>query len=745
MKKLTYQILAASVILFCLVSAKAATVTVTVADDGVSNIGANGTFYWAITNCQPGDTIAFAIPGTGPFFLQEPPNGFPLIYNKHGITIDGYSQSGALANTNPITGSNSASIMIVIDGRNNMYRSMDYSGFDGTLAKSDPPINNQPWTGGTPGFAAGEGALLGIYRSTNVTIKGLAFLGDNIYNYFVTGTAVQYGIGIACDYGLDATIHDALTYDLGSSRNCHIAGCWFGVNPTNKTSKADTTMILSWIHFEDHKGDDKWPPDVSGRPRIPNVGLTIGVGRGASNPRSEFNVFVAGAYDFEGLAIRTRISGNFIDFMPDGVTPYDFSTENGTTAYVFGLVGARIGINRYGELYTEQVPQDQQIVVGTDGDGVNDADEGNLLGPIGGMPKANRADASGPCWFADWRSGDQTYVIAGNRWGIGNDGTIWPNCADFIQSAYLNDDRDGKTKYFFGSDFASGRSPATIAAQANQFYMNLPIYTLYGNPVSTSAGTTIPSIITSENPKSVTDFGSSNACVSLRGNVMAGLGLAPYNYASNGVLPTLLLQRFTNCFSAWLCTNSGPIIPILNAGLSSGLNLAGTYCPGTNGFTNVVIDVYELDPYAWTNGQKFAFTELGTNGFPGGKRYIGSSPAMVNNSGSFNFSLPSGTLLGSGVLTVTANYSVAPAFSALGRTATSDFSMPITVRPVIKATRSGSTLNLTWDPVDGAYTVQTNASVVSPGTWGNYTVGNVLPVVSGVPIGTGNLFFRLVK
>src|SRR3990170_4358724 len=103
MKKITYQILAASAILFCLVSAKAATVTVTVADDAIpANDGAVGTFYWALTNAQAGDTIAFAIPGAGPHYLQVPTNGFPIIYQKHGLTIDGYTQPGALANTNPI-------------------------------------------------------------------------------------------------------------------------------------------------------------------------------------------------------------------------------------------------------------------------------------------------------------------------------------------------------------------------------------------------------------------------------------------------------------------------------------------------------------------------------------------------------------------------------------------------------------------------------------------------------------------
>src|SRR5689334_22624029 len=87
-------------------AANAATVTVTVNDDGVNNIGAQGTFYWAITNAHAGDTIAFNIAGAGPHYLKEPPNGFPLIYKQSNLLIDGYTQPGASPNTHAITQAN---------------------------------------------------------------------------------------------------------------------------------------------------------------------------------------------------------------------------------------------------------------------------------------------------------------------------------------------------------------------------------------------------------------------------------------------------------------------------------------------------------------------------------------------------------------------------------------------------------------------------------------------------------------
>ena len=121
-------------------NAAAATVTVTKVDDGVSNIGASGTFYWALTNCHPGDTIAFNIPGTGPFYLQEPPGGFPIIHKLGNLLIDGYTQPGASANSGSATQSNNAVIKIVIDGRNGNDVSMYGPSY--TVDNTVPPIDN---------------------------------------------------------------------------------------------------------------------------------------------------------------------------------------------------------------------------------------------------------------------------------------------------------------------------------------------------------------------------------------------------------------------------------------------------------------------------------------------------------------------------------------------------------------------------------------------------------------------------
>ncbi len=742
MKKRIIQSSIAVALMAFIGAASAATVTVTVKDDGV-NMGVPGTFYWALTNCNPGDTIAFNIAGAGPHFLQVPLGGFPLLYQKHRVTIDGYTQPGASANTNPNTAANNAQLKIVIDARNGNGREMDYSHYDGTLATSVPAINNTSMASEPGATAPGEWAMLGIYRSTNVTIKGLAFLADDIQDY-ANGIAFLSGIAVAHDYGLDLSKKDALEYTLGDSRGCHVAGCWFGVNPANPT-KAGVTLCANWINFPRHVGDDGPAPagDATRRPQLPNVGMTIGVAPGSLNPRAEFNVIVGGAYHIGGEPLRMRISGNFVGVMPDGVTPYDMSTENAFSQYVFGLIGSTVEFGRYGENYASSPTEGQPVIIGTDGDGINDADEGNLWGPIGGMVGKASLSTRRPTVIHYYRSGNNTFLISGNRWGIANNGTRWTNSAFFISGLYLDDSSDGKTKLIIGSDFASTRSEATITAQANHFYNNWPI-SAFGTPPDTDAG--IIPFLNYENP-SPTGVGSSippsiNASISLRGNVLVGNGLGPVTYADGY---GDLLSGFTNFYSAYLDTNYA-IIPSLDPS-SVFPNLSGQLAPGIPPYTNVTIDVYQLDPEGWTNGQTFAFMELTdnstyTNGFPQGRKFLGSFP--VNNASNFNITLPLITDLGSGKVTITANYSKAPAGTALAQTMTSEFSFPITLEPwpVITATKSGGNLNLTWSP-GNQFTVQTNSSLAS-GSWGNFTSGNVSPPVS-VPIGSGSLFVRLKK
>ena len=83
MKKLT--LLALTSFFIAASVGRAATITVTTA----ASSGA-GSLDAAISALNDGDTIAFNITGTGPFYITPPAGGFALI-KKNNITIDGYS------------------------------------------------------------------------------------------------------------------------------------------------------------------------------------------------------------------------------------------------------------------------------------------------------------------------------------------------------------------------------------------------------------------------------------------------------------------------------------------------------------------------------------------------------------------------------------------------------------------------------------------------------------------------------
>ncbi len=95
----------------------------------------------------------------------------------------------------------------------------------------------------------------------------------------------------------------------------------------------------------------------------PGPGI-IGVAAGSANPRAEFNVFVTG-YGLDSQGGPFRVSGNVWNVLPDGTTLADISVLN---------TG-----NQQGDAFVEY-GSGHDILIGTDGDGVNDAEEGNLFG-----------------------------------------------------------------------------------------------------------------------------------------------------------------------------------------------------------------------------------------------------------------------------------------------------------------------------------------------------------------------------
>ncbi len=674
--------------------AQAATVTVTVVDDGVSNIGAPGTFYWALTNANANDTIAFNIPGAGPHYLQIPPLGFPIIHRKHNLTIDGFTQPGASPNSNPITSANNAVMKIVIDGRTGGARDMRYILF--TPLNTDPPIDNTFMNGVPPEVAGltgiGESALLGIYRSTNVNVKGIAFLGA-----ILTTGVRQKGIVIEMDYDTETAVLPRYAYTNGSSDGCHINGCWFGVNPTNVSvaGSADQgfrVCITSYRHTDKSGGL---------RPQLILGDLTVGVKKGSLNPRAEFNVMagVGGFLSTDNLGL--RVSGNFISVLPDGVTPFNFISDSLAPGQFRGG-WFDVGCRQNDELQ-------RPMVIGTDGDGVNDADEGNLWGPLA-LNGINQLSLWG--FFNTMRN---PFIVAGNRIGIANDGTIWPN-----NSCYLSGFRmDQGTQVRFGSDF----NGVSDALEANVIYGNNVFSTLYPTPAATVA----PSLV-----RVMDNIAATDGWFSFRGNKLVN-NFPIYN-PDNATADDYL--NSWNTYSSDVNNK----VPVLSASTTSTLN--GTFNVPINGANTCVVDVYLPDPEGQVNGAAFDYAFFGGlagEGFVQGKTHLGSfldngpydsDPAV----GAFSFNITGLGLTSGAKVTAAVTYS--------------KWALP----NITSVTHSGGSTTLTWTGDNGGpynipgvggptsgFGVQSASSITGPWTT-TFAPGNsaVLPAAGSAG------FYRIV-
>src|SRR6266849_10639535 len=100
MQKLTLLFFPATLALFCAV-AQAAVITINTTNNVNPLPLVETSLRQALTNLHDGDTIQFNIPGSGPFYISMPTNGYPFLTHNN-IVIDGYSQPGSSPNTNSI-------------------------------------------------------------------------------------------------------------------------------------------------------------------------------------------------------------------------------------------------------------------------------------------------------------------------------------------------------------------------------------------------------------------------------------------------------------------------------------------------------------------------------------------------------------------------------------------------------------------------------------------------------------------
>ncbi len=543
-----------------------------------------GSLTAAINALHDGDRIVFHIPPEAGemHYIQTPPDGYPLITNNN-ITIDGGTQGGATPNTAPIHAANNAVLKIVLCSTNGNATSM-YSAVTNAAGFDYPNL----------GFGDSEQALLGFFRATNAWVKGLAFL--SAYQ-----TSTSYATG-----GDSKTIcfaPDAPDVSGNACQGFHVSGCWFGVDPVTRqvaympdgVNLATPTICIA-----------TYTTGTNGMPGFPNIEAsssgTIGVAPGSANPRAEFNVFFTG-YGFDSQGGPFRISGNFWNVLPDGVTLADISVLNGA--------------QQKGDAFVE-FGSGHDILIGTDGDGVNDADEGNVFGAY--------ANTGRDIYY--YGSQGKT-VIAGNTFGV----DIHGNSFGVGQATTLvhHFNHDSTCAVRFGSDF-NGVSDA-----------------LEGNTVADAF------LFDCDTPS-----GGFSHWISMRGNSLTNcatpaLSRPPLGDGQGDIYGQEVYAQFIDITGT---NGTMDIIPVIGAGTTT-TTLVGTCGLRTTRYIRVVLDLYAAD------------TTPGVP--PQGKKWLGSfaenSTADSNPAeGAFTFNIASLGIAHGTQVTLTATYIVdPPTISAVAR------------------------------------------------------------------------------
>lgn len=622
-------LLCGATLLFAGASGQAKVITVTTANNLAPGAGETS-LVQAIQQLEDGDTIEFNLPGPGPHFLITPPmstgagggGGYPEI-TRSDITIDGYSQPGASPNTNPILAPNNAQIKIVLDSRAGGAHVWDISGY-GTSE---------------------SGAL--VVSGDNVTIKGLSFL--SIYGEDSDTSPKRYGVALGNRGGNGA----------------HISGCWFGVAPDGVTVAGMADGVTGFRH--------RTPTDV-----LVNQ-VVVGVKAGSANPRAEFNVMVDMCIPIIIEGAETRVSGNFIGVLPDGLT----RVPNPRAPAGFGWEG-----------HLELARAPYNLVIGTDGDGVNDADERNVMsGGVARMFGVMTAEATYDHIIEFYGGGSRTNnVIAGNYIGVGIDGLPMGTNATRLKNGWGN---GANTRIGSNLDGVSDDLEGNVIAG------NHPFDVFYPTPSSQIP----PDFMGLDNGERV----------SLRGNRLINNSLAPYSYVDRSGFKAgsyvTFMGNYMDTSVGFLLEGIGTISPVPVLDATSTVNRLKGFCPtGISPYSTVYLDVYQADPLGWTHGSAFEFPEqlyfaggdMFFYGFPQGRTYLGTfmdnGPLDANPaSGEFDLDIASLDLPTGMIITVAANYTDALA------------------EPTATITRSGNDVVIAWPTTDAAYDLQSTTAL--PGGW----------------------------
>ena len=345
--------------------------------------GAETSLLQVLGSLNDGDYVRFNIPGAGPHTIVTPIGGYPLITNN-GVIIDGYTQPGSVRNSNPILGGNNAQLKIVLDSTGTESAPNPDPTLPDRLLRRSTRLDF-PGIEGNTGYGDSENCIIGFYEADNCAVRGLSFIAR-------TTSSDESDPAIYCI----ALVRQAT--------NAHVSGCLFGMAPGGTTTAALRPPASAVAAFRWRVGGDVF-----------SDGLTFGTDGDGIDDRAEFNVTlgarIALALELNG----PKISGNYGNVFPSGT---NFVDIDAVYAQQLVLLPDDASLE-----FLENGRVANNSVVGTDGDGISDSDERNVIGHT--VYDVHIEFYSSPA---------TNNVIAGNYVGVGIDGvTQAPRSTNQVQ------------------------------------------------------------------------------------------------------------------------------------------------------------------------------------------------------------------------------------------------------------------------------------------------------------------------
>jgi len=396
--------------------------------------GAETSLLQVLNSLNDGDYVRFNIPGAGPHTIVTPLGGYPLITNN-GVTIDGYTQPGSVRNSNPILGGNNAQLRIIIDS----------TGTDSAENPSNPALplrrsTRLPFSG----YGDSENGIFPVLGGDNFAIRGLSFVA-------------RAGAGDDADPGIYAV---AL---VNAATNARVQGCWFGLPPggTNMNNVKAPAAAIAAFRFNNGDGTFNY-----------SEGLVAGTDGDGVTDRGEFNVATGCHITFALELPGARVSGNYVNVFPNGTNFVDIDAISAL-------------IDDESVEFLENGRAAHNMIVGTDGNGVSDSDERNIV-----------AHTVYDVHLEVYTAGTNM-VVAGNYFGVGIDGvTQAPLSTNDVQDFMavpgtasvrigsngdgISDDLEGNLIVNgTGNQFTTAGSSVPVAYRRNRF-VNCS-YTTLGN------------------------------------------------------------------------------------------------------------------------------------------------------------------------------------------------------------------------------------------------------------------------